>query len=93
MWDIAIWLNFACWGICFWWMHTLSSRQEAMLRELHQQAQRIERVAKAEHDLLREVHPAVEQIQSNMEEVATAVSDNTLQTNQKQSGIRTRCSK
>jgi methyl-accepting chemotaxis protein len=75
MWDVAIWLNFACWGICFWWMHKLSSRQETMLRELQDQAHRIEELSKAEHDLLREVHPAVEEIQSGMEEVATAVSE------------------
>jgi cell division protein FtsB len=75
MWDVAIWLNFACWGICFWWMHRLSSRQETMLRELQEQAQRIEHLSKAEHDLLREVHPAIEQIQSGMEEVTTAVEE------------------
>lgn len=75
MWDIAIWLNFACWGICFWWMHRLSSRQEAMLRELQEQAQRIERLSKAEHELLQELHPAVEQMRSDIEEVTTAVSE------------------
>ena len=75
MWDMAIWLNFACWGICFWWMHRLSARQEAMLRELQEQAHRIEDLSKAEHELLREVHPAVEEIQSGIEEMASAVSE------------------
>ena len=75
MWDVAIWLNFACWGVCFWWMHRLSLRQETMLRELQEQAQRIEYLSKAEHDLLRDLHPAVEEIQSNIEEVTTAVAD------------------
>jgi hypothetical protein len=75
MWDVAIWLNFACWGVCFWWMHKLSSRQETMLRELQQQAQRIEHLSKAEHELLRELHPAVEQIQSDIEDVTTVVSE------------------
>ena len=74
MWDVAIWLNFACWGICFWWMHQLSSRQETMLRELQEQAQRIERLSKDEHELLQELHPTVEQIQSDVADVTTAVS-------------------
>jgi hypothetical protein len=43
--------------------------------ELQEQAQRIEHLSKAEHDLLRELHPAVEEIQSNIEEVTTAVTD------------------
>jgi hypothetical protein len=38
MWEIATWLNFACWGICFWWMHRLSVRREAMVRKLQDQA-------------------------------------------------------
>jgi tRNA U34 5-carboxymethylaminomethyl modifying enzyme MnmG/GidA len=75
MWDVAIWLNFACWGVCFWWMYRLSLRQETMLRKLQKQAQRIEHLSKAEHDLLRELHPAVEEIQSNIEEVTTAVAE------------------
>ncbi len=75
MWDFAIWLNFACWGICFWWMHRVSSRQETMLRELQEQTQRIERLSKAEHDLLRELHPAVEEIQNNIADVTNAVAD------------------
>jgi hypothetical protein len=52
-WHVAIWLNFACCAICFWWMHKLSSRQETMLRELQEQAQRIEHLSKAEHQLLQ----------------------------------------
>jgi hypothetical protein len=52
-WHVAIWLNFACWAICFWWMHKLSSRQETMLRELQEQARRIEHLSKAEHQLLQ----------------------------------------
>ena len=72
MWDLVVWLNFGCWGICL--MHRLSARQERMLCALQKQAQRIERLSKAEHDLLRELHPAVEEIQSDIEEVASAVS-------------------
>jgi hypothetical protein len=60
IWDIAVWFNFACWGICFWWMHRLSSRQETMLRELQDHAHRIEDLSKPEHELLQQVHPAVE---------------------------------
>lgn len=68
------WVGTACWGICFWWMHRLSARQEAMLKELHDMTQRIEQLSKAEHDLIREVHPQVEKIKEHVEDVATAVS-------------------
>ncbi|MDQ6764961.1 MAG: hypothetical protein M3Z22_02515, partial [Verrucomicrobiota bacterium] len=47
-----------CWGVCFWWMHRLSARQEAMLTELHEVTSRIERFSREEHELIREVHPA-----------------------------------
>lgn len=61
--DVSSVLNLACWGVCFWWMHALSKRQETMLQRLQDQAKRIERVASEEHALLKEVHPAVEEIQ------------------------------
>ena len=46
-----------------------------MLRELQDQTRRIEHLAKAEHELLQEVHPTVEQFQSDIEDVTTAVSE------------------
>jgi predicted transcriptional regulator len=54
-------------------MHRLSTRQEAMLKELHDVAKRIEQLSKVEHDLLREVHPTVEKIKESVDDVATAV--------------------
>ena len=63
-----------CWAVCFWWMHRLSSRQETMLRDLHEVAKRIEKLSKAEHDLIREVHPKVEEIKESVEDVSDKVS-------------------
>ena len=71
---LLAWVGTACWIVCFWWMHRLSSRQEAMLRELHQVTKRIEELSKAEHDMLREVHPNVEKIKESVKDVAVAVS-------------------
>jgi hypothetical protein len=68
------WVGTGCWVVCFWWMHRLSSRQEMMLRELHDVTKRIEELSKAEHDLLLDVHPKVEKIQESVKEVAVAVS-------------------
>lgn len=45
-----------------------------MLKELHRMTRRIEQLSKAEHDLIREVHPQVERIKEHIEDVATAVS-------------------
>jgi hypothetical protein len=71
---VLAWLGTACWAVCFWWMHRLSSRQETMLKELHDVTKRIEELSKAEHDLLQEVHPNVEKIKESVKDVAVAVS-------------------
>lgn len=71
------WIGIGCWLICFWWMHRISSRQNAMLKELHDVTQRIEKLSKAEHDLIREVHPQVSEIKAHVENVAEAVSPET----------------
>jgi hypothetical protein len=68
------WIGLGCWCVCFWWMHRISSRQDAMLNELHEMATRIERLSQAEHDLIREVHPKVDEIKEHVEDVAEAVS-------------------
>ncbi|MEY2495853.1 MAG: hypothetical protein QOJ45_2345 [Verrucomicrobiota bacterium] len=71
---VLAWIGTACWAVCFWWMHRLSSRQETMLRELHDMTKRIEKLSKVEHDLIREVHPKVEEIKESVKDVAVAVS-------------------
>ena len=68
------WIGIGCWLVCFWWMYRISSRQNAMLQELHEMTQRIEQISKAEHDLIREVHPQVSEIKEHVENVAEAVS-------------------
>ena len=72
---VLAWIGTACWGVCFWWMHRLSGRQETMLKELSEVAKRIEKLSKAEHDLIREVHPKVEEIKESVEEVSDAVAE------------------
>jgi hypothetical protein len=67
------WLGLACWGVCFWWMHRISSRRDSMLKELHQVTKRIERVSEAEHDLIRVFHPQASKIKERVDIVARAV--------------------
>ena len=55
-------------------MRRISSRQDAMLKELHEMTTRIEQIAEAGHDLIREVHPQVGEIREHVENVAEAVS-------------------
>ena len=77
--EIAFWLTVVgtvCWGICFIWMHLISSRQNALLEKLQQQSRRIEELSKAEHDLIKEVHPQVTEIKDSVEEVADVVKEN-----------------
>jgi len=45
-----------------------------MLKELHEMTTRIEQLSRAEHDLIREVHPQVGEIKERVENVAEAVS-------------------
>jgi cell division protein FtsB len=71
---ILTWIGTACWAVCFWWMHRLSSRQEMMLKELHDVTKRIEKLSKAEHDLIREVHPKVDEIKESVKDVSDAVA-------------------
>jgi hypothetical protein len=33
------WLGTAAWVVCFWWMHRISARQDALLIELRELAQ------------------------------------------------------
>jgi transposase len=55
-------------------MHRISARQDALLKELHDITTRIERLSKAEHDMIRDVHPKVHEIKEHVENVAEAVS-------------------
>ena len=66
-------LGTVCWGACFWWMHCIYRRQDSLLHELREQTRRIERLSQAEHDLIQEVHPKVEEISQDVSRVAAAV--------------------
>jgi hypothetical protein len=63
-----------CWAVCFWWMHRISSRQDAMLEELHEMTKRIEKLSRAEHDLISDVHPQVSEIKEQVENVREVIS-------------------
>lgn len=73
------WIGIGCWCVCFWWMRRISSRQDALLKELHEMTARIEQLSRAEHDLIREVHPKVHEIEEHVEDVADAVQNATKQ--------------
>jgi hypothetical protein len=55
-------------------MYRISSRQNAMLEELHEMTTRIEKLSRAEHDLIRDVHPQVGEIKEHVQNVREAVS-------------------
>ena len=65
-----------CWGVCFWWMHRLSTKQNVLLAQLREQGKRIEKLSKIEHDLIKEVHPQVGEIKEGMEEMIAVVKEN-----------------
>ncbi len=71
---VLTWVGLGCWCVCFWWMHRISSRQDAMLKELHEMTQRTEQLSQAGHDLIRDVHPQVGELKEQVETVKEAVS-------------------
>jgi hypothetical protein len=73
--NVLGWVGLGCWGVCFWWMHRISSRQDSMLAELHEMTRRIEGISQAEHDMIREVHPQVGEIKEAVADVAADVAD------------------
>jgi ribosomal protein L17 len=81
---VAFWLTLVgtiCWGICFWWMHRISAKQNYLLDQLREQAKRIESLSQIEHDLIKEVHPQVGEIKETVEEMV-AVSKEKNESNQ-----------
>jgi hypothetical protein len=58
---VLSWVGTGAWVICFWWMHRISSRQDALLEELRE-------LAKTQHDILKEVHPDVGEIKEHVVE-------------------------
>jgi len=74
--SLTFWFTLAsglCWAPCFWWMHRISTRQDALLCELRDQGKRIESLSREEHKLIKEVHPAVTEIRDEMGQVMDSV--------------------
>lgn len=67
-----------CWGICFYWMKRISDRQDKVMNELQTQGKRIEKLSKAEHDLIKEVHPQVGEIKESIEAVVKIMDVNNI---------------
>lgn len=68
-------IGLLCWVVCFVWMHRISTHQDAVLKLLTEQGRRIERLSKAEHELIKEVHPVVGEIKDKMEEMAVVMQE------------------
>ena len=53
-------------------MHRISAKQNYLLDRLREQAKRIESLSQVEHDLIKEVHPQVEEIKEGVDEMIAA---------------------
>ena len=69
------WVGTGAWVICFWWMHRISARQDALLTELRE-------LARTQHDILRQVHPDVGQIKAQMVEEQNTIKEMSEQVSQ-----------
>jgi hypothetical protein len=58
---VLTWIGTGAWVVCFWWMHRISTRQDALLIELKE-------LAKTQQDILKEVHPDVGEIKAHVVE-------------------------
>ena len=77
--DIAFWMTLiwtVCWGVCFWWMHLISTKQNSLLDQLREQAKRIEKLSVEEHELIKELHPQVGEIKDGMDVMVAAAKEN-----------------
>ena len=77
--ELSFWMTLSgtvCWGICFWWMRRLSVKQNCLLDQLRDQGKRIEKLSRIEHDLIKEVHPQVNEIKEGMEQMMAVVKEN-----------------
>ena len=75
----AFWLTVIgtlCWVVCFWWMYRISNNQNVLLDQLHAQGERIEKLSRIEHDLIKEVHPQVSEIKDGIDTIIAAANDN-----------------
>jgi len=78
---LSFWMTVAgtvCWVVCFWWMRRLSVKQNFLLDQLRDQGKRIEKLSRIEHDLIKEVHPQVNEIKAGMEEMMAVVKENAI---------------
>ena len=76
---IVFWMTLVgtgCWAVCFWWMYRISAKQNDLLEKLGEQGKRIEKLSKMEHDLIKEVHPQVNEIKEGMEEMMATAKEN-----------------
>ena len=75
----AFWLTLIgtlCWVVCFWWMYRISNKQNVLLDQLHAQGERIEKLSRIEHDLIKEVHPQVSEIKDGIDTIIAAANEN-----------------
>jgi hypothetical protein len=57
-------------------MRQLSVKQNSLLDQLRDQGKRIEKLSRIEHDLIKEVHPQVNEIKQGMDEMKAAAREN-----------------
>ena len=57
-------------------MHRISATQNYLLKQLGEQGKRIEKLSKIEHDLIKEVHPQVNEIKEGMQEMMATAKEN-----------------
>ena len=67
-------IDLGCWFVCFWLMFRISTRQDAMLNQLREQARRIERVSEEEHEILTQLRPSVQKIEKDLDQVSEKVA-------------------
>jgi hypothetical protein len=74
--NVIFWLTVfssLCWPVCFWWMWLISRRQNALIRDLRNQARHIADVARDEHELLKDAHPQIGEIRDAVHKLTNTI--------------------
>jgi hypothetical protein len=65
-------LNAACWPVCFWWMHRISSKQNGMLADLHAQQKKVREISDEGREIIKEIEPKVQKVAAKIDEAVAA---------------------
>jgi hypothetical protein len=69
--ELVNWLELfsaACWPVCFWWMHRISKKQNAMLADLDAQQKKVREISDEGREIIKEIEPKVKKVAERIDD-------------------------